>query len=152
VNTYAYAHDDPLQLTDLFGLTVKVCFYPAGITHVGFGIVGEKGTSGFYPKFHSPMAPGQIRDDPKDEPRECKEIPTNQDQDNCMLRCRLKKAANPGLYNVAKNQCTSFVRECLRECRIPTGIDGGAFGRDHGPIIFSGLYLTELSIKAHLKV
>ena len=39
-----------------------------------------------------------------------------------MLNCRLKRARQPGWYRLADRQCTSFVRDCMLECGVPTGI------------------------------
>jgi RHS repeat-associated protein len=122
LNTYSYGYSNPLHYFDMFGLDVKVCFYPHGVTHVGFGVGSEPGTHGFYPRRRSPSFPGEVREDPQDEPRECKTIPSKQDQDRCMLNCRLKRAKDPGWYRIGDRQCTSFVRDCMRKCGIPTGI------------------------------
>ena len=46
LNTYSYGYSSPLLYSDMFGLDVKVCFYPHGVTHVGFGVGDEKGTQG----------------------------------------------------------------------------------------------------------
>jgi RHS repeat-associated protein len=123
-NTYGYGNQNPLRYTDPRGLNIDVCYYPDGITHVGYGVPGvDQGTFGYYPKTHLPIYPGEVKHDPQDEKRECKTIPSSEDQDKCMLNCRLKKMDNPGIYSVGTNQCTSFVRECMRECGIPTGIE-----------------------------
>jgi len=123
ISTYAYAAVNPVQYFDLFGLDVKVCHYPTGFTHVGFGVTGEQTTSGFYPKAHLPLALGEVREDPQDEPRACKVVPSEPEQDRCMTNCRLKRAARPGWYRIGDRQCTSFVRDCMRECGVPTGIE-----------------------------
>lgn len=123
LNTYIYVYNNPLRWIDPSGLDINICYYPGGITHVGFGIVGVPGTSGFYPAWKSPIAPGQVRRDPQNEPRECKTVSSSGDQDNCMRNCRLRRANNPGIYHLGARQCTSFVRDCMRECGIPTGID-----------------------------
>jgi len=46
--------------------------------------------------------------------------PTTPDQDRCMLNCRKKRKDNPGTYDGVTRQCTSFVRDCLKECGIHT--------------------------------
>lgn len=125
MNLYRYADNDPLTNSDPFGLDVTVCFYSKGVTHIGYGVGGERDTMGFYPRKFLPMYPGEIRGDPKasDEPRACKKISTTAEQDVCMLSCRLKWQQQPGWYSGPKRQCTTFVRECMRECNIPTGIE-----------------------------
>ena len=123
LNTYGYAHQNPLLYTDRYGLDVDICYYPDGVTHVGYGLTTESTTFGFYPKKRFLQWPGEIREDPKDAEKECKTIDTDDEQDQCMLKCRAKRAANPGWYRIGDRQCTDFVRDCMRECGIPTGID-----------------------------
>jgi hypothetical protein len=38
-----------------------------------------------------------------------------------MLQCRLRRQNDLGKYKLFSRQCTSFVRDCLRECREPSG-------------------------------
>lgn len=123
LNTYVYVYNNPLRWIDPSGLDINICYYPGGITHVGYGIVGEPNTRGFYPAWTSPIAPGEVIKDRQDKPRECKTISSSKDQDKCMLNCRLRRVNNPGIYHIGARQCTSFVRDCMRECGIPTGID-----------------------------
>src|SRR5262249_22543982 len=107
--------DDPINLTDPFGLDVEVCFYPDaayGLGHVGFGLPGEKGTYGYYRT--------GIRFDAQPF-KMCKTIPSKPEQDECMRKCREERIANPGTYHLTTRQCTSFVRDCLRKCKLPTG-------------------------------
>src|SRR3990167_2362549 len=60
LNTYIYVYNNPLRWIDPSGLDINICYYPGGITHVGYGIVGEPNTRGFYPEWISPIAPGEI--------------------------------------------------------------------------------------------
>jgi RHS repeat-associated protein len=123
LNTYAYVLNSPLSYVDPFGLDVNVCYYydaALSFGHIGFAVGSEQGTSGFYPTGDPLGSPGEVK---KDEQRmkECKVIPSNPDQDDCMLKCRAKRMSNPGTYKLTTNQCTSFVRECLTECGLPAG-------------------------------
>ncbi len=126
LNTYVYVYNNPLRWIDPSGLDINICYYPGGITHVGYGIVGQPGTFGFRPIFSSPIAPGRVTPDPQDEPRECKTVRSSDYQDDCMRNCRVRRVNNPGIYHIGARQCTSFVRDCMRECGIPTGIDPSA--------------------------
>jgi len=94
---------------------VTVCFYAdaaMGFGHVGFGVGGEKSTSGYYPD--------GIQQD-KQKEKSCKVIKSAPDKDTCMLKCRDQRKSNPGTYSLLSRQCTSFVRDCLKECKIFSG-------------------------------
>lgn len=108
----------PVSWSDFFGLDVNVCFYAdaaAGFGHVGFGPGGGGGTSGFYPGGANGM--GQVKPD-KQKEKTCTVLKADQEQDDCMERCRQDRHDNPGPYNVLTTQCTGFVRDCLASCKI----------------------------------
>ena len=135
INTYTYALNQPTKYTDPLGLDVDICFYPGGVTHVGFGKGGSGTSRGYYPKEGFPQnvyGPGVVKDDAGE--RRCTTIPSNSDQDACMARCDAERSSNPGNYNPATRQCTSFVRDCLSQCGLNRGVYGGVL-----PI---GLYNT----------
>ncbi len=125
VNFFRYADGNPVSEADPLGLDTKVCYYSdaaAGFGHVGFGLPqeGEQGTQGFYPTGNPIDSPGKVKPDEQKKPQ-CKTIPAPKDKDQCMFQCRLRRVNNPGNYKVTSRQCTSFVRECLRECGEPAG-------------------------------
>ena len=119
---YHYADGNPVSEVDPLGLDTKVCTYPSDNQpwgHIGFGLpqLGEQGTSGFYPdSWNIANGPGKVKPDVEHKPDSCKIIHATPDQDQCMLRCRVKRMNNPGKYKAATRQCTGFVRECLLEC------------------------------------
>jgi len=131
LNTYLYVLNNPMSYLDPFGLDVKVCYYyeaAGGFGHVGFGVGEEASTYGYYPIGSVLGSPGMIKEDIQ-KIKECKIIPANPDEDRCMLECRARRNSNPGTYVLNSNQCTSFVRECLKICGLPTGDYPGAAPR-----------------------
>jgi hypothetical protein len=107
------------------GLDVLVCYYPEGVGHVGFGNATEMATWGFYPRTHKPVNPGVIKADPYESGTQCKTLAAKPEQDNCMQKCQDRRRNDPGDYYVIGRQCTSFVRDCLAECGLPSGNASG---------------------------
>ena len=126
LNTYSYAFGRPLVWSDAFGLDSTVCFYrdaAHGFGHVGAGPGdGSSGTSGFYPGGANGM--GQIKPDNQKD-KVCTTLASDSTGDDCMQKCKEKREGNPGPYNVLTRQCTSYVRDCLTECKIIKKSYGG---------------------------
>jgi RHS repeat-associated protein len=127
INSYAYALGDPVSHIDPSGLDVLICFYAGGVGHVGFGDgnTGQTLTFGFYSEKHEAVGPGQIRPDTGHQKQECFVLPASPKQDDCMKQCQDSRQSNPGRYSVWRRQCTSYVRDCLEQCGLPSG-SGGA--------------------------
>jgi RHS repeat-associated protein len=132
VNTFGYVRQNTLSWVDPLGLATEVCFYfdaAGGYGHVGFGS-GGGATYGFYPAGSDPFGgPGQVKRD-RQKNQSCKDMDSNPDKDKCMENCRLRRQANPGKYNLITNQCTSFVRDCLRECGLGAPPGNGPLPKD----------------------
>jgi RHS repeat-associated protein len=131
-NTYIYVLQNPLVYVDPSGLDVNVCYYygaAGGFGHVGFGVGSEQGTSGYYPTGSPFGSPGTVKKDEQNQGKDCKVLPADPKQDNCMLECRARREKEPGTYSLTTNQCTSFVRECLAECGLPTDKSTGSAPR-----------------------
>lgn len=121
-NIYSYVYNNPLRYADPLGLDVNVCFYAdaaAGFGHVGFGSPGGK-TSGFYPTGSPYNSPGIVKPDEQIQ-QQCKTIESPPDKDQCMMKCQIKRKSDPGQFRLYSRQCTSYVRDCLRECGLPAG-------------------------------
>jgi RHS repeat-associated protein len=124
LNTFAYALGNAIRFIDPYGLDVNVCLYPNAANrfgHVGFGFPGEKETQGFYPRGGGLVGRGEIKPDKDEGESHCETVKADPKQDVCMMRCRAKRKANPRHYNIFTRQCTSFVRDCLTECGLPSG-------------------------------
>lgn len=124
--------NSPLRYTDYYGLDIRVCAYPGhGVNpfgHVGYGLPGESRTYGYYPGLPLPYnvyGPGVINPDSDSGGSQCKVVPANPNQDDCMWRCRLKRIIRPGFYGILGNQCTEFVRECMKDCGLNSGTYSG---------------------------
>lgn len=126
-NRFGYVDANPLGFVDPKGLAV-VCFYSGGVGHTGVGGGNDinGATWGFYSRNYEPFGPGELRPDTEHPHKECTVIPTNSDQDACLEKCRGERHSNPGLYNLITRQCTSYVRDCLKECGLPSGSGGPA--------------------------
>lgn len=123
INGYQYALASPLSYFDRLGLNVKVCFYAdaaAGFGHVGYGSPQEQRTRGYYPTGNPLESPGIVKEDTQQQ-QACKVIESPPEKDECMRRCRSRRENDPGMYYLTFNQCTSYVRDCLKECGLPYG-------------------------------
>ena len=121
LNTYGYVAANPLWYSDPFGL-VRVCFYTDaafGAGHIGYGMSGEAGTQGFYPKQGS-KGPGEIRSDIQND-KLCKTVDSSTTQDKCLSECREERRTDPGEYSLNSRQCTEFVYSCFKKCGLPAG-------------------------------
>ena len=123
LNTFSYVLNAPLSYSDPFGLDINLCFYSdaaMGFGHVGFGLPGESSTQGFYPTGNPFSSPGTVKPDEQKE-SQCKTVESLPEQDECMSKCRENRKSNPGRYTLLGRQCTSFTRDFLSKCGIPTG-------------------------------
>jgi RHS repeat-associated protein len=124
INFYSYALNDPVNLTDPFGLDVDVCHFDDaafGLGHVGFGPAGQT-TSGYYDAGGSPFGgPGEVLPDDQHKKKECTTISSPPEKDDCMRKCMEQRRQNPGTYHLTRRNCTGFVRDCLVQCGLPAG-------------------------------
>ena len=79
---------------------------------------------GYYPTGNPIMSPGEVAVDSQNDST-CRTIESDNEQDDCMRNCRLMRQNAPGMYTITGRQCTSFVRDCMRECNIPAGSYSG---------------------------
>jgi hypothetical protein len=113
--------NNSVNFVDPLGL-ITVCYYAdaaGSFGHVGFGD-NPNDTSGFYPTGNPFNSPGIIKKDTQ-QMKQCKDIDSSKDQDNCMKQCQNARAATPGNYRLRSRQCTSYVRDCLTQCGLPSG-------------------------------
>lgn len=123
INVFSYASSNPVNFMDPEGLDVYVCYYSdaaAGFGHVGFGFSSSSTTSGFYPTGNPFNSRGIIKTD-KQKDKICKTIDSPPNKDKCMQDCLDNRTKQPGQYRIQNRQCTSFVRDCLKECGLPAG-------------------------------
>lgn len=124
VNLYRYAADNPVVLTDPFGLDVTVTVWPGanGLGHVGVGI-NSTDTQGFYPTTHRVClltgcdVPGDLLNDQTQHPGVTPEkivIPTTPQQDRAMQQVIDQRKASHGNYNMYGRNCATFVEDVLR--------------------------------------
>ena len=127
-NTFSYTLNNPLTWSDSFGLDQLICYYPDGVTHVGFGNANEMSTWGFYPEKHfDPYGPGAVKSDPMEKETQCKTLPATSKQDNCMQQCQVDRRKNPGTYKGVGRSCVNYIRDCLQQCGLPSGTSGDPF-------------------------
>ena len=127
-SVYGYAGGNPVMGVDPEGLDQLVCYYPS-LTggHVGFGDPNSGFTEGFYPTGSlGRSSPGQVKRD-NQQNGQCKVVQSDENQDDCMRKCKAKRKNQPEYYSLKDRQCTSFVRDCMNECRIPAGEYAGPF-------------------------
>ncbi|MBI4638965.1 MAG: hypothetical protein HY727_21720 [Candidatus Rokubacteria bacterium] len=121
-NSYAYALNNPLSLTDPSGLDVTVAFYrgesPNIFGHIGVAVNSSQ-TVGLYPRENSIRAaaragvPGVVRTDERLR-RGMVTIPTSPAQDQVMQAVITRALANPPRYSLVANNCTTFVEDVLK--------------------------------------
>jgi len=130
-NPYTYAANQPLSLTDPFGLDLIVALYygangnPFG--HIGVAVYNSQLlTAGFnpLPARHIDYAsvigipvPGFAGADINDL-RELIRIPTTRSEDRLAQQIISERIANPGFYHLVLRNCTMFVADVLRRAGI----------------------------------
>ena len=133
-SVYGYALQSPNRYVDPRGEDVFVSLTDgaaAGFGHLGIGEIVDNQppqTHGYYPEEGAGAiaccvdVPGELKSDNMNNVTRMMRITLSDQKTKQIGACIRKRKAAPGKYNLFSRSCTDFVRDCLKEVGVLTGI------------------------------
>ena len=130
VNLYAYAGNNSINLIDLYGLEVQLCYSPlSGLEKSFWGTIfthasvkARCGTFGFHPQNNTfrnfLLGPGAVKNDSARSGLSCIDARMTKCVDeSCVCNKIQTSRANPPFYGIVTYNCHSWAHQILSGCQ-----------------------------------